>query len=62
MIDLRSRPGLGPADAINGRYTSSVAVTHGVIVVTFGNEDDRQVIDYQRYGRTYLVGLSYAFN
>jgi iron complex outermembrane receptor protein len=30
--------------------------------VTFGNEDDRQVIDYQRYGRTFLVGLSYTFN
>ena len=30
--------------------------------VTFGNEDERQVIDYQRYGRTFLVGLSYTFN
>lgn len=29
--------------------------------VTFGNEDERQVIDYQRYGRTYLVGLSYSW-
>ena len=30
--------------------------------VTFGNEDDRQVIDYQRYGRTYLLGLAYTWN
>jgi len=30
--------------------------------VTFGNDDVRQVIDYQRYGRTYLLGLSYTFN
>ena len=30
--------------------------------VTFGGGDERQVIDYQRYGRTYLVGLSYTFN
>jgi iron complex outermembrane recepter protein len=26
---------------------------------TFGNGDERQVLDYQRYGATYLVGLSY---
>ena len=29
--------------------------------VTFGGGDERQVIDYQRYGRTYLAGLSYTF-
>ena len=28
---------------------------------TFQNNDERQVIDYQRYGRTYLVGLNYKF-
>jgi iron complex outermembrane receptor protein len=27
--------------------------------VTFGNDDTRQVIDYQRYGRSFLVGASY---
>ena len=29
--------------------------------VTYQNNDPRQVIDYQNYGRTYLVGLSYKF-
>ncbi|MFZ5617718.1 MAG: TonB-dependent receptor [Pseudomonadota bacterium] len=29
--------------------------------VTFDNGDARQVIDYQSYGRTYLVGLNYKF-
>jgi iron complex outermembrane receptor protein len=29
--------------------------------VTFGNDDTRQVIDYQRYGRSFLVGASYAW-
>ncbi|MEE4219343.1 MAG: TonB-dependent receptor [Xanthomonadales bacterium] len=28
---------------------------------TFSNDDDRQVIDYQRYGRTYLLGASYSW-
>ncbi|WP_297506758.1 TonB-dependent receptor [uncultured Caulobacter sp.] len=28
---------------------------------TFQNNDERQVIDYQRYGRTYLIGLNYKF-
>jgi iron complex outermembrane receptor protein len=28
---------------------------------TFANDDSRQVIDYQSYGRTYLVGASYAW-
>jgi len=28
---------------------------------TYQNNDQRQVIDYQRYGRTYLIGLSYKF-
>jgi iron complex outermembrane receptor protein len=28
---------------------------------TFSNDDERQVIDYQRYGRTYLLGASYTF-
>jgi iron complex outermembrane receptor protein len=28
---------------------------------TYQNNDERQVIDYQRYGRTYLVGLNYKF-
>jgi iron complex outermembrane receptor protein len=28
---------------------------------TFANDDDRQVIDYQRYGRTFLVGASYSW-
>ncbi|MBT8039186.1 MAG: TonB-dependent receptor [Xanthomonadales bacterium] len=26
---------------------------------TFANDDTRQIIDYQRYGRTYLLGASY---
>jgi iron complex outermembrane receptor protein len=26
---------------------------------TFDNDDSRQIIDYQQYGRTYLVGVSY---
>ncbi len=29
--------------------------------VTYQNNDPRQVIDYQTYGRTYLVGLNYKF-
>ena len=29
--------------------------------VTFANDDTRQVIDYQRYGRTYLLGASYSW-
>lgn len=29
--------------------------------VTFQNNDERQVIDYQNYGRTFLVGLNYKF-
>lgn len=29
--------------------------------VTYQNYDERQVIDYQTYGRTYLVGLNYKF-
>lgn len=29
--------------------------------VTYQNNDTRQVIDYQNYGRTYLVGLNYKF-
>jgi iron complex outermembrane receptor protein len=29
--------------------------------VTFGNDDTRQVIDYQSYGRSFLVGASYSF-
>jgi iron complex outermembrane recepter protein len=29
--------------------------------VTFANDDPRQVIDYQRYGRDYYIGLSYKF-
>jgi iron complex outermembrane recepter protein len=29
--------------------------------VTYGNNDPRQVIDYQRYGRDYYIGLSYKF-
>ena len=28
---------------------------------TYQNNDQRQVIDYQRYGRTYLIGLNYKF-
>jgi len=28
---------------------------------TFANDDSRQVIDYQQYGRTYLAGVSYSF-
>ena len=27
--------------------------------VTYANDDTRQYIDYQRYGRTYLAGVSY---
>ncbi|MEJ2534239.1 MAG: TonB-dependent receptor [Gammaproteobacteria bacterium] len=30
--------------------------------VTFSNGDTRQVIDYQRYGRTYLLGLAYIWD
>jgi iron complex outermembrane receptor protein len=29
--------------------------------VTYANNDPRQVIDYQRYGRDYYLGLSYKF-
>ena len=29
--------------------------------VTYQNNDPRQVIDYQRYGRDYYIGLSYKF-
>jgi iron complex outermembrane receptor protein len=29
--------------------------------VTYQNNDPRQVIDYQRYGREYYVGISYKF-
>jgi iron complex outermembrane recepter protein len=29
--------------------------------VTYANDDPRQVIDYQRYGRDYYIGLSYKF-
>lgn len=29
--------------------------------VTYQNDDPRQVIDYQRYGRDFYVGLSYKF-
>jgi len=28
---------------------------------TYSNDDTRQVIDYQRYGTTYLLGASYSF-
>ncbi len=28
---------------------------------TFANDDPRQYIDYQRYGRTYLAGVSYSW-
>jgi len=28
---------------------------------TFSNDDSRQIIDYQQYGRTYLAGVSYSF-
>lgn len=28
---------------------------------TFSNNDTRQIIDFQRYGRTYLLGVSYTF-
>ena len=28
---------------------------------TYQNGDTRQVIDYQRYGRTFLLGASYKF-
>ncbi len=29
--------------------------------ITYQNDDPRQVIDYQRYGRDYYIGLSYKF-
>ena len=29
--------------------------------VTYQNNDERQVIDYQRYGRDYYIGLTYKF-
>ncbi len=29
--------------------------------VTYQNGDERQIIDYQEYGRTYLVGVAYKF-
>ena len=29
--------------------------------VTFSNDDTRQVIDYQRYGRSFLLGASYSW-
>ncbi|PZU53574.1 MAG: hypothetical protein DI554_19340, partial [Sphingobium sp.] len=29
--------------------------------VTYQNGDKRQVIDYQRYGRDYYLGLTYKF-
>jgi len=29
--------------------------------ITYENGDLRRVIDYQRYGRRYLLGLSYKF-
>jgi iron complex outermembrane receptor protein len=29
--------------------------------VTYQNDDPRQVIDYQRYGRDYYVGITYKF-
>jgi iron complex outermembrane recepter protein len=29
--------------------------------VTYGNNDPRQVIDYQRYGRDYYLGIAYKF-
>lgn len=29
--------------------------------VTYANDDPRQVIDYQRYGRDYYLGISYKF-
>jgi len=29
---------------------------------TFGGGDERQVIDFQRYGRTFLVGMAYAWD
>ena len=28
---------------------------------TFENDDERRVIDHQRYGRSFLVGLNYRF-
>jgi iron complex outermembrane receptor protein len=28
---------------------------------TYSNDDERQVIDFQKYGTTYLAGLSYSF-
>ena len=28
---------------------------------TFENNDPRRVIDYQQYGRTYLVGINYRY-
>ena len=28
---------------------------------TFENDDPRRVIDYQQYGRTYLVGINYRY-
>src|SRR3546814_588519 len=29
--------------------------------ITYQNGDSRQVIDYQRYGRDYYIGVSYKF-
>jgi iron complex outermembrane recepter protein len=29
--------------------------------ITYGNNDPRQVIDYQRYGRDYYLGIAYKF-
>ena len=28
---------------------------------TYDNDDQRQTIDYQKYGATYMVGVSYRF-
>ena len=28
---------------------------------TFQNGDERQVIDYQTYGRTFLIGVNYKY-
>ena len=28
---------------------------------TFENDDPRRVIDYQQYGRTFLVGVNYRY-
>ena len=50
----------GAGEAHIARPTNMADLTDEEFV-TYLNDDPRQVKDYQRYGTTYLLGVSYKF-